>query len=84
MPIFRGNRRESVASVVALLREIGARHRTGPTQVALRWLMENNAVLPIPGAKNGTQAVANAQALTFSLSPDEVEALDRATVSWRE
>ena len=84
MPIFRRNRRESVASVVALLREIGARHSTDATQVALRWLMENNAVLPIPGAKNGMQAVANAQALTFSLSPDEVEALDRATESWRE
>jgi aryl-alcohol dehydrogenase-like predicted oxidoreductase len=84
MPIFRRKRRESITSVVAVLREIGARHSTGPTQVALRWLMENNAVLPIPGAKNGMQAAANAQALTFSLSPDEVEALDRATASWAE
>lgn len=33
--------------------------------------MENDSVLPIPGAKNGAQAVANAQALSFSLSPDE-------------
>lgn len=68
--------------MVALLREIGARHGTGPTH-ALRWLMENETVLPIPGAKNGRQAVDNAQALTFSLSPDEVEALGSATVSWR-
>ena len=84
MPVFRRNRQESVASVVALLREIAARHGTGPTQVALRWLMENNVVLPIPGAKNRKQAVANAHALTFSLSPDEVAVLDHATVSWRE
>ena len=70
--------------MVSLLREIGARHDTGPTQVALRWLIENNSVLPIPGAKNGAQAVANAQALSFSLVPDEVEALDRATLAWRE
>ena len=83
MPLFRRNRRESLSAVVALLREIGARYDTGPAQVALRWLIEN-AVLPIPGAKNGVQAVANAHALTFSLSPDEVEALDRATVSRRE
>jgi len=83
MPYFRRNRRESVGSVVALLREIGTRHATGPTQVAIRWLIENDTVLPIPGAKNGAQAVANAQALSFSLSPDEVEALDRATLAWR-
>ena len=46
--------------------------------------MENDAVLPIPGAKNGTQAAANAQALSLRLSPDEVEAVDRATLGWRE
>lgn len=83
-PTFRRSRREAVTPVVSLLREIGARHDTGPTQVALRWLIENNSVLPIPGAKNGAQAVANAQALSFSLVPDEVEALDRATLAWRE
>lgn len=84
MPIFRRSRRESVAAVVALLREIGARHDAGPAQVALRWLMENDAVLPIPGAKNRTQALANAQALGFSLSTEEIEALDDATLAWRE
>lgn len=47
-------------------------------------MIENDSVLPIPGAKNAAQAVANAQALSLSLSPDEVEALDRATMAWRE
>jgi aryl-alcohol dehydrogenase-like predicted oxidoreductase len=84
MPLFRRNRRESVESVVCLLREIGTGHGTGPTQVAIRWLIENDSVLPIPGAKNGTQARANAQALSFSLAPDEVEALTRATLAWRD
>lgn len=59
-------------------------HGTGPTQVELRWLIENDSVLPIPGAKNGTQALANAKALTFSLSPDELETLTRATLAWRD
>ena len=84
MPEFRRSRRASVASVVAALREIGARYGMGPTQVAIRWLMENDSVLPIPGAKNGSQAAANAQALSLRLSPDEVEAVDRATLAWRE
>jgi aryl-alcohol dehydrogenase-like predicted oxidoreductase len=84
LPYFRRSRRGSVASVVALLQEVGARHRMTPAQVAIRWLMEHDSVLPIPGAKNGAQAVANAQALSFGLLPDEVEAVDRATIAWRE
>jgi aryl-alcohol dehydrogenase-like predicted oxidoreductase len=84
MPLFRRTRRQSIASVVALLREIGACHGTGPTQVAIRWLIENDSVLPIPGAKNGTQAIANAQALSLTLAPAEIDALTRATLAWRE
>jgi diketogulonate reductase-like aldo/keto reductase len=51
--------------------------------VALRWLIEAERVLPIPGAKNARQAAENAGALTFSLTPAEVEALDKATLAWR-
>ena len=54
-----------------------------PGQVALRWLIENDVVLPIPGAKNRKQAAANAEALTFRLEQDEIEALDVATRAWR-
>lgn len=81
-PNFRRSRQESIAKVVALLREIGAAHDTGPTQVALRWLIENDTVLPIPGAKNEAQATINAEALSFTLSPEEVDALSEATVNW--
>lgn len=47
--------------------------------MALRWLIENDIVLPIPGAKNRKQATENAAALTFHLAQDEIEALDTAT-----
>jgi aryl-alcohol dehydrogenase-like predicted oxidoreductase len=80
---FRGTSREGVTPVVALLREVGGQYAKSPAQVALRWLMENEHVLPIPGAKNGKQATDNAGALTFSLTSAEVEALDRATTAWR-
>ena len=83
-PNFRRGQRESISRVVGLLREIGMSHTTGPAQVALRWLIENDAVLPIPGAKNGAQALSNAEALSFSLTPGEVDALSDATVAWRE
>lgn len=80
---FRGKDREAVAPLVTLLREIGEPYSKSPAQVALRWLIENEHVLPIPGAKNGKQAADNAGALSFSLTPAEVEALDRATTGWR-
>jgi aryl-alcohol dehydrogenase-like predicted oxidoreductase len=80
---FRGKGRETVAPVVALLREIGGRYGKSPTQVALRWLIENESVLPIPGAKNGKQAAENAGALSFGLTSAEIEALSQATLAWR-
>ena len=83
MPRFRGSQREAIGPVVALLREIGDAHGRSPAQVALRWLIENPLVLPIPGAKNGRQAADNSGALAFSLTPAEIEALDGATAAWR-
>jgi len=83
MSYFSGKGQKAVAPVVALLREIGERYSKTPAQVALRWLIENENVLPIPGAKNGQQAIDNAGALSFSLTPAEVEALSQATTAWR-
>jgi aryl-alcohol dehydrogenase-like predicted oxidoreductase len=83
MRTFRGSGRSAAAPVIALLREIGDRHQRTPAQVALRWLIEQGDVIPIPGAKNGRQAAANAEALTFHLTSDEIEALSQATLAWR-
>ncbi len=80
---FRGKGREAVAPVAALLREIGERYAKSPAQVAIRWLIENETVLPIPGAKNGKQAAENAGALTFCLTSEEIDALNQATLAWR-
>jgi len=48
--------------MVDVLRETGERHDKSPSQVALRWLIQHDGVLPIPGAKNAGQAVENAGA----------------------
>jgi diketogulonate reductase-like aldo/keto reductase len=69
--------------VVELLRRIGDRYSKTPGQVALRWLIENPLVLPIPGAKNARQAMDKAAALSFRLTPEEVDALSQATLAWR-
>lgn len=83
MGYFRGKGLEAVTPVVTLLREIGTRYGKSPAQVALRWLIEQENVLPIPGAKNGKQATDNAGALSFQLTPAEIAALDQATRAWR-
>jgi aryl-alcohol dehydrogenase-like predicted oxidoreductase len=83
MPYFRKNSLESIKPVVGLLKEIGDRYGKTPAQVALRWLIENEQVLPIPGAKNAKQATSNAGALTFSLNSAEIDALNQATMAWR-
>lgn len=82
MPNFRGKGLEAVAPVVNLLREIGKRYDKSPAQIAIRWLIENPLVLPIPGAKNARQAAANAEALNIHLKPEEVETLNEATLAW--
>jgi aryl-alcohol dehydrogenase-like predicted oxidoreductase len=83
LPYFRGKGLEALEEVVRLLRAIGERYGKSPAQVALRWLIENERVLPIPGAKNGKQAADNAGVLTFALTPAEIDALEQATLAWR-
>ena len=83
LPRYRRKSLDAIQPVVGLLREIGDRYSRTPSQVALRWLIENPIVLPIPGAKNGKQAANNAAALTFSLTAEEVAALSDATRAWR-
>ena len=83
LPNFSKKAMEAVQPVIALLRQIGERYSKTPSQVAIRWLIENPIVLPIPGAKNSKQATENAGALSFSLTPEEVETLSQATIAWR-
>jgi aryl-alcohol dehydrogenase-like predicted oxidoreductase len=67
-----------IQSLVGVLTRIGEQHGKTPSQVALNWVMRKGA-LPIPGAKNARQAQDNAGALGWSLSLEDVAALDRAS-----
>ena len=83
LPQYSRKALDAMQPVIKLLREIGERYSKTPNQVAIRWLIENPLVLPIPGAKNGKQAKDNAGALSFSLTAEEVESLSQATTAWR-
>jgi aryl-alcohol dehydrogenase-like predicted oxidoreductase len=61
--------------LIQRLEAIGAAHGgKTPSQVALNWLIRRGA-LPISGAKTAAQAVANAGALGWGLSDEEVAQL---------
>lgn len=61
--------------LVNRIKEIGQKYNKTSTQVALNWLIAQENVVPIPGARNGEQAAEFAGALGWSLSKDEVEEL---------
>jgi aryl-alcohol dehydrogenase-like predicted oxidoreductase len=72
---FSAHPMAKIDEVVAVLRRIGDEHERTPSQVALRWLIEKGTV-PIPGAKSAAQARENAGALGWSLTADDLAALD--------
>jgi aryl-alcohol dehydrogenase-like predicted oxidoreductase len=51
LPQYNRRALETIQPVIQLLREIGEKYSKTPSQVALRWLIEQENVLPIPGAK---------------------------------
>lgn len=72
-----------IEPVVNILREIGVAHDKQPAQVALNWLVTCQNTLPIPGAKNERQARQNAGSLGWTMTDEEAEKLDLATLGWR-
>ncbi len=79
---FFGSQIGRSLQVVRTLREIAAGHGATPGQVAIRWLIQKGNVVPIPGAKNRSQAEENAGALKFSLTSVEMEQLDQVSRPW--
>ncbi|GAV59999.1 Aldo_ket_red domain-containing protein [Cephalotus follicularis] len=57
------------------IKELGQNYSKTTTQVALNWLIAQENVLPIPGAKNGEQAKEFAGALGWRLTNEEVNEL---------
>ena len=65
-----------IPPLLKLMTEIGQDHGgKSNAQVALNWVICKGA-LPIPGAKNGDQALQNAGALGWKLTEEEVARLD--------
>ncbi|XP_057487801.1 uncharacterized oxidoreductase At1g06690, chloroplastic-like [Actinidia eriantha] len=57
------------------IKEIGQNYGKTPTQVVLNWLIAQDNVVPIPGAKNAEQAKEFAGALSWRLTAEEIDEL---------
>lgn len=80
---FSRNGLEKIAPVTSLLRQLAEKYQKTPAQVALNWLIAQDGVIPIPGAKTAQQARQNAGALGWSLSQEEVAQLEQVSRPWR-
>jgi aryl-alcohol dehydrogenase-like predicted oxidoreductase len=74
---------QKIEPVLAVLKRVGTRHQRSPAQVALNWLIAQGNVVPIPGAKNASQAQQNAGALGWSLNQEEVAELEMVSRAWK-
>jgi aryl-alcohol dehydrogenase-like predicted oxidoreductase len=73
---------QAAQPVIDRLRAVGERLGKTPGQVALRWLIENQTVLPIPGVRNERQAQEDAGALSFRLGAEDIEELSHLGRTW--
>ncbi len=83
-PRFSRQGLEKLMPVIDRLTQIGAKYDRTPAQVALNWLIAQGNVIPIPGAKNASQAQQNAGAIGWAMEPEEVEQLDVLTQSYKK
>jgi aryl-alcohol dehydrogenase-like predicted oxidoreductase len=75
--VYRQDLLLRIQPLIQQMKEIGVGHGgKSPAQVALNWAMCKGTVA-IPGAKNKRQALENAGALGWKLTPEEMEALDQ-------
>ncbi len=61
-----------------VLAEVAHKHDATPYQIALAWVLREEAVIAIPKATNAAHVRANAEALTLTLDEMDVRALDEA------
>jgi len=76
--LFAAKNIEQIEKVNAVLASIARRHGCLVSQVALSWLLANQMVVPIPGAKNEAQAEENVGSTKHLLTNAELTELDTA------
>ena len=63
------------------LKQLGEKYDKTPAQIALNWLIVQDNVIPIPGAKNAKQARDNAGAMGWELDREDARQLGTIALS---
>ncbi|MHA1975793.1 MAG: aldo/keto reductase [Candidatus Hodarchaeales archaeon] len=74
--LFRKKNFQRGAKLLEELRVVAQKHHVEMAQVALSWLISNEKVIAIPGAKNVSQLEANVQAADLKLTESEMKRLN--------
>lgn len=74
-PKFSPNGLQKIEPILNCLKQLGEKYQKKPGQIALNWLIAQENVIPIPGAKTPRQAAENAGAMGWLLSPEDVAQL---------
>jgi aryl-alcohol dehydrogenase-like predicted oxidoreductase len=76
IPDFKPKGLERTRPLINLISEIAQKHNVVSAQVALAWVISDEAVVAIPGASSSAQALKNAASMDIKLSDDEKHLLD--------
>ena len=81
LPAFRKKNLQKSRPVIDLLEQLAEKYQATPAQVALNWLINfhGDLVFVIPGAAGIKQASENTAALNFTLSRQDMQALEEIT-----
>ncbi|MDJ0898463.1 MAG: aldo/keto reductase [Xenococcus sp. MO_188.B8] len=74
-PKFSAQGLSKIEPLITHLKQLGEKYQKTTVQVALNWLIMQENVIPIPGAKNAQQAAENAGAMGWQLSAEDVRQL---------
>jgi aryl-alcohol dehydrogenase-like predicted oxidoreductase len=78
-PEFREPKLSKNIELVERLRKVGARHRRGPGEVAIAWVLKNPAITgAIVGARNAKQAEGVMRAAEIVLSSEDIAEIEGA------
>ena len=78
-PRFQGENRARNQRMVEQLGKIAASKGLGPVQLAVAWVLaKSDSIVPVMGARTRTQLADTLAALSVTLSPDEIAAIEAA------
>jgi aryl-alcohol dehydrogenase-like predicted oxidoreductase len=78
-PRFQGENFQQNLRLVERVKEIAARRKVAPSQLALAWLLaQGDDIVPIPGTKQRRYLEENVAAVTIALDAQELRQLDEA------